>query len=128
MAKAVANKVEKTAPKQRAEVLREYAFKPGQSGNPAGRPKGARHKLGSQFLQDLLSDFTKHGKQAIIDMRTKDVVAYCKTVASILPKEIDAGDATLSVLSEIMARIDGRTRSIVQQPAPIDTAWQQSIQ
>jgi hypothetical protein len=25
-------------------------FKPGQSGNPKGRPKGARNRLGTQFL------------------------------------------------------------------------------
>ena len=26
-------------------------FKPGQSGNPKGRPKGARNRLGTQFLK-----------------------------------------------------------------------------
>ena len=26
-------------------------FKPGQCGNPKGRPKGARNRLGSQFLE-----------------------------------------------------------------------------
>ena len=28
-------------------------FKPGQSGNPKGRPKGARNRLGTQFLEAL---------------------------------------------------------------------------
>lgn len=89
------------------------AWQPGQSGNPAGRPKGARSKLGSQFLETLLSDFTEHGKQAIVDMREKDPTAYCKTVASILPKEIEAGEETMNVLAELLARVDGRTRTIV---------------
>ena len=35
---ALTRKTEKTVPKQLTP------FKPGQSGNPAGRPKGARHK------------------------------------------------------------------------------------
>jgi hypothetical protein len=115
MTKAVAKIAETTAPKQREEILRENAFKPGQSGNPAGRPKGARHKLGSQFLEDLLTDFTDHGKQAIVDMRERDPTAYCKTVASILPKEVEAGEETMNVLADLLARIDGRTRTIVPQ-------------
>ena len=32
-------------------------FKPGQSGNPKGRPKGARNRLGTQFLEALEADF-----------------------------------------------------------------------
>jgi hypothetical protein len=32
-------------------------FEPGQSGNPAGRPKGARNKLSEVFLQALAEDF-----------------------------------------------------------------------
>lgn len=89
------------------------AWEPGQSGNPAGRPKGARSKLGEEFLKAMLEDFAVHGKQAIIDMRDKDPTAYCKTVASILPKEIEAGEETLNVLADLLSRIDGRTRSIV---------------
>jgi hypothetical protein len=27
-------------------------FRPGQSGNPRGRPKGSRHKLSEQFLAE----------------------------------------------------------------------------
>lgn len=64
-------------------------FKPGQSGNPAGRPKGARHKLGETFIEALLADFKAHGIQSIIDMRDEKPGDYVKVVASLLPKEID---------------------------------------
>src|SRR6478735_2642876 len=38
-------------------------FRPGQSGNPRGRPKGARNKLGEEFLAELYNDFEANGKQ-----------------------------------------------------------------
>jgi uncharacterized protein DUF5681 len=41
-------------------------FKPGQSGNPKGRPKGPRNRLGTQFLEALEADFNRFGPHAIV--------------------------------------------------------------
>ena len=38
-------------------------FKPGQSGNPKGRPKGARNRLGTQFLEALEAEVIEIAKQ-----------------------------------------------------------------
>lgn len=62
---------------------------PGQSGNPAGRPKGARSKLGEAFLQDMLADWQEHGKDAIVKVRDEKPDQYLKVVASVLPKELN---------------------------------------
>ena len=51
-------------------------FKPGQSGNPKGRPKGARNRLGTQFLEALEADFNKFGAQAIALVREKKPEVY----------------------------------------------------
>ena len=66
---------------------RATQFKPGQSGNPAGKPKGARTKLGEAFLEALHEDFQANGKAAIEAVRTDKPDAYLKTIAMILPKE-----------------------------------------
>lgn len=73
---------DKTVPKQLTP------FKPGQSGNPAGRPKGARSKLGEAFLEALCDDFNENGIAAIQTVRAEKPDQYLKVIASILPKEI----------------------------------------
>jgi hypothetical protein len=94
-------------------------FLTGNSGG--GRPKGARSKLGEEFLQALLKDFNEHGAKVIATVREDKPDQYLKVVASILPKEIEPSEETINVLGELLARIDGRTRTIVpltdNQPA-----------
>lgn len=90
-----------------------YAWKPGQSGNPAGRAKGTRNKLGEDFLHALCEDFATHGKEVIIKVREEKPDQYLKVVASLMPKEIDASDRMLDALGELLSRVDGRTRAIV---------------
>jgi hypothetical protein len=63
-------------------------FEPGQSGNPAGKPKGSRNKLGEAFIQALYEDFTEHGTSVIEAVRAEKPDQYLKVVASILPKEL----------------------------------------
>src|SRR6476620_926912 len=95
-----------TASKERQLApLREHAFKPGQSGNPKGRPKGARNRLGTQFLEALEADFNQFGPQAIALVREKKPEVYMKVVADLLPKEaninIEAGEAFVQLWKKI---------------------------
>lgn len=64
-------------------------FKPGQSGNPGGKPKGARNRIQGAFLNALADDFDLYGKAAIVDCRERDPVGYVKVVASLLPKQVE---------------------------------------
>jgi hypothetical protein len=64
-------------------------WKPGQSGNPAGRPKGSRNKLSEQFLTDVLNEWEQHGAVAVSDMREKSPGDFVKMVASLLPKDVN---------------------------------------
>jgi hypothetical protein len=64
-------------------------FKPGQSGNPGGKPVGSRNRLTAHFLNALADDFEVHGKQAITDARTADPMGYVKVVGALMPKQIE---------------------------------------
>lgn len=85
---------ETTQPKRKGEHLAAYQFKPGNT----GRPKGSRNKLGEDFLKALQEDFAQHGPAAIVEVRENKPDQYLKVIASILPKEIELGENTMSVL------------------------------
>jgi hypothetical protein len=74
-------------------------FKPGQSGNPGGKPQGARNKLTAKFLNELAADFEEHGRKAIERCRDEDPGTYVKVVAGLLPKEVDLGINRLEEMS-----------------------------
>ena len=80
-----------TAGKQRkqAQNIEPHCWKPGQSGNPAGRPKGSRHKLSEEFIRTLAEDFENHGKDAIVKMREDRPGDYIRVIASLVPKDLN---------------------------------------
>jgi hypothetical protein len=79
------SKLSDTTPRQYRN-LRE-PWKPGESGNPKGRPKGARNRLGTAFLEALEADFSEHGVEAIERVWRDKPEVYIKLVADLVPKE-----------------------------------------
>jgi hypothetical protein len=63
-------------------------FRPGQSGNPRGRPKGARNKLGEKFLDDLHDSYVANGRAAMERVIEEDPAAFLRIVASLVSKDI----------------------------------------
>jgi hypothetical protein len=61
-------------------------FLPGHS---FGRPKGARNRLQSSFLNALAEDFEKHGADAIKICRIEEPARYVQIVASLMPRELE---------------------------------------
>lgn len=59
-----------------------------KKGNP-GRPKGARNKLSTNFLEELSSHFEQNGTKAIQALYEKDVAQYCNVIAKLMPKLLE---------------------------------------
>lgn len=81
-----------------SETSKPWQFQKGNKASP-GRPKGSRHKLQENFLKALADDFEEHGVVAISDMRAKDPAAYIKTIASLMPKQVELNE-TLDVIGD----------------------------
>ena len=72
-----------------AHLRDDLKWKPGQSGNPAGRPKSARSKLSEDFFKALMEDFEENGIKAIELMRVERPGDYAKMIAGLQTKETD---------------------------------------
>lgn len=89
-----------TGPKQVSPKVLPNLFKPGQSGNPKGRPKGSRDKLGYEFVAALQVDFAKHGAETIVKVREERPQDYLRVIASILPKEVTVTTNAVTEMSD----------------------------
>lgn len=94
---AIGEKTPKTTPKR--EWLAP-AWEPGQSGNPNGRPKGSRNKLGEAFWEALHDDFKYNGTAAIVKVRTDRPHEYLKVIAQVVPKELLVKDLSLEEMDD----------------------------
>jgi hypothetical protein len=73
----------------RSQHKSDTYFKPGQSGNPHGRPKGSRHKLSESFIAAFYENFVAHGAEAIETMRLRNPEEYVRAAGAILPKQTE---------------------------------------
>lgn len=94
-------------------------FKPGQSGNPGGKPVNARNAITRKFLEVLAKDFETNGEAAIKAAREVDPMGYVRAVAGLLPKEFiverpleQLSDEELALaIADLRARLGASGRS-----------------
>jgi hypothetical protein len=63
---------------------------PGQSGNPAGRPIGARGRFSQQFVEDMRASWERHGATVMDRVAAEYPDRYLGIAAHLVPKEVTA--------------------------------------
>ena len=84
-------------------------FKRGVSGNPGGKPTGARNGLSAAFLNALQASFEKHGAEAIEACRTESPAKYLAIVASLVSKEMFRGGDSKQPVAMTISWLDSRS-------------------
>jgi hypothetical protein len=91
-------------------------MKKGQSGNPAGRPKGSRNKFSEQFIDDFYADWLAGGAEAIRRAREERPADYLRVAVTILPKQLKVEHGLEHMTDEqIRERITAIDRAIAEQ-------------
>jgi Family of unknown function (DUF5681) len=62
-------------------------WQPGQSGNPTGRPRGARALLSEGVLKAPAEDFHQYGPAVVARVREEDPRFYLSVCAHLIPRE-----------------------------------------
>lgn len=87
------------------ENLKGHEFKPGESGNPTGRPIGARSL--STILREMLDEEIE-----IIDGATKTKKKFSDIIVRKLLKKANDGD--IRAIQEIFDRMEGKAKQELQ--------------
>jgi hypothetical protein len=102
-------------------------WKPGVSGNPVGRPIGARQKIAEHVLSTYEGVLGEDPATSLRDLRTNDPGKFWSIAASLLPREVE-----LSVHQAIPGGLDPRDWStlnrvldLIQNHAPEGTEPEQ---
>ena len=75
-----------------AHLRDDLKWKPGQSGNPAGRPKGARSILQEDSCKALQRKFEENGEIVLDQMIREKPADFAKMIASLMSKELTGED------------------------------------
>ena len=64
--------------------MADTRWKPGQSGNPAGRPKGSRDEFNDAFIKALKAEWDRRGPEALSQLTAADL---SRIAVQVLSKE-----------------------------------------
>ena len=101
-------------------------WQPGQSGNPAGRPLGSRHRISEQFVQMIADDFERHGAEAMRRVRDEDPSTYLRLVAGLVPRNLEILTAKENMRENTVQELDAKIAEELRRMGFEITKWPDS--
>ena len=92
---------EKIGPEPPARHVNGRMWQPGESGNPHGRPVGARGRFSERFVTDLTAAWEQHGAQALEQTAKLYPDRFVAIASHLIPK-----DVSVSLTARLPANLD----------------------
>jgi len=86
-------------------------WQPGQSGNLAGKPAGARHRFSAAFLEDLAETWAEHGRSTMLATIKQAPATFFAIAARLIPADVKVsieqtfGDLTAEDYAILIAKL-----------------------
>jgi hypothetical protein len=93
-------------------------WQPGTSGNPGGKPTGARNKVTANFLRDLVDLWERRGKEILDKAADKDPVGVMRAILQLIPKQVEATGLFDDMGSDRMQKLIAVLDLALQQDEP----------
>jgi hypothetical protein len=68
--------------------MNDGQWKPSQSGNWVGRPRGSRNVFSDQFFKDLIAVWNEHGLEAMRKTALEEPSRFVSIAGSLIPREV----------------------------------------
>jgi Family of unknown function (DUF5681) len=107
--------------KGNADVVKEYRFKPGQSGNPLGRPrKRPQSEANDERLRSLLDNATRIKMGLPVGATQADGISW------MLVEKAKRGDVFAA--KELRESVEGKSVQRHELGGPTETGWKVSVE
>ena len=67
---------------------KKNVWQPGQSGNPAGRPLGARNRFSEAFVGDIAAAWEKHGTDVVERVLRNEPARFLEVCSRLIPRDV----------------------------------------
>lgn len=82
---------------------------PGTTLNPGGKPKNARNRVVTAFLNDFAEVWHAHGKPALERLAVEDPASFVRAAVALVPKDVNVDVRDVTYDEAVRMLLNGRS-------------------